>query len=392
MRSIFDVARYEYTRHVRRRGFLVTAFGVPLGIVALLALLVLVIANSGINSLGLVDQSGITGNVDLAALQRSEPVALQRFADEAAARAALERGDVEVVAVIPADYLDSGTVRSIGPRGLGDRGEDLLADILRAGLLEQAPAAARERLDEPSVVTLRTLDGREIDADSVLLFAVPYLFAVLFMLVTFTTSGYLLQAVAEEKESRVIEILATTLSPPQMMAGKILGLSGVAMTQLAAWLLLAAAAIAIWAPDLGWLRGAQFPISLLGWSLLFFVLGYFLFAGCYLAIGAAVTNPQEAQPLAAPISLLAAAPFWLLLPILAQPNGPIAVILSLIPFSASITMLMRLPLAEIPPWQLALSLVLLAATAVGSVWLSARVLRRGMLRYGKRLSLREIFS
>lgn len=390
MRAILNVARYEYTRHVRRRGFLLTAVGVPLGTVALIAVVALVIANSGIDSLGLVDRAGITENVELEA--PGSAVAVRRFADEATARAALDRGEVEVVAVVPTDYLDTGVVRSIGPRGLGDRGEDLLADIVRAGLLERAPPQARERLENPSQVTLRTLDGREVDADSVLLFAVPYLFAVLFMLVTFTTSGYLLQAVAEEKENRVMEILATTLSPPQMMAGKILGLSGVAMTQLGAWLLLAVAGIAIWSPDLGWLRGTQFPLSLLGWSLLFFVLGYFLFAGCYLAIGAAVTNPQEAQPLAAPISLLAAAPFWLLLPILAQPNGPIAVILSLIPFSASITMLMRLPLAEIPLWQLGLSLLLLAASAVGAVWLSARVLRRGMLRYGKRLSLREIFS
>lgn len=392
MRKILAVARYEYTRHVRRRAFVLTAFGVPLSIVALIGLLVFVISRSGIDSLGLVDQSGITGTVNIAALERRNPVPVQRFGDEAAARAALEAGDVDVVAVVPADYLASGKVRSIGPRGLGDRGESQLAAILRAGLLEQAPAATRERLDDPSVVTLRTLDGREVAADSVLLFAVPYVLAVLFMLTTFTTSGYLLQAVAEEKENRVMEILATTLSPPQMMAGKILGLSGVAMTQLGAWLLLAAVGTAIWAPDLAWLRGAQFPAAMLGWSLLFFVLGYFLFAGCYLGIGAAVTNPQEAQPLAAPISLLAAAPFWLLLPILAQPNGPIAVILSLIPFSASITMLMRLPLAEIPPWQLALSLLLLAATTVAAVWLSARVLRRGMLRYGKRLSLREIFS
>jgi ABC-2 type transport system permease protein len=103
-----------------------------------------------------------------------------------------------------------------------------------------------------------------------------------------------------------------------------------------------------------------------------------------------VPSPQEAQPLVAPVSMLSMAPLFVVSLILARPNGMLAVIFSLIPFSAPMTMLMRLPLADIPPWQIAASLLLLGTTAVGVMLLSGRVLRLGMLRYGKRLTLGEI--
>ncbi len=144
------------------------------------------------------------------------------------------------------------------------------------------------------------------------------------------------------------------------------------------------------AVDANWLTGLQVPWSILGLALIYFLLGYLLIAACYAMIGVALPTPQEAAPLTAPISLLAVSPMMLYVVIAAHPNGLLAVILSFIPFSAPMTMLMRLPLADIPTWELLVSLGLLSLTATGMILLSARMMRLGMLRYGKRLSLREL--
>lgn len=189
-----------------------------------------------------------------------------------------------------------------------------------------------------------------------------------------------------------MEVLATTVNPAHMMAGKIIGLCGVGISQMLIWIALGVVGVLAFARGAAWAADLQLPWSTLGLSLLFFGLGYLLIAACYATIGAAVTSPQEAQPFAAPISLLTLSPMMLMIAILAQPNGTLATVLSLIPFSAPITMLMRLPLADVPAWQIATSLALLAVSTIAIVLLSARVMRLGMLRYGKRLSLGELLG
>lgn len=394
MQHTWLIARYEYGRFVRRRSFVLTAVGLPLLMLGLIATLVIVTTRTGGEQrLGLVDQSERFAAIDLSTLGLARPIPLERFADEAAAQQALDAQQLDGYVVIPRDYIETGRVRAVGPQPLSNQGQRQLRALLRAGLIASAPPEARARLNEPADIVLRTLDsGREVGASNALLFLVPYGFAMLFIFTTFTTSGYLLQAITEEKEDRVIELLATTVSPQNMMAGKILGLSAVGLTQMLAWIAVGLLSLLALVPDLSWIADFDLPWSLISLSLLYFLLGYLLIATCYATIGAAVTSPQEAQPLAAPLSILASAPLFLLAPILAEPNGTLAVVLSLIPFSAPMTMLMRLPLAEIPVWQLVLSLVLLVALVLGVMLLSARVMRLGMLRTGKRLSFKEMFG
>ncbi len=394
MSKTWLIARYEYGRHIRRRGFLFTAVGVPLLFVAIFGIIALVVSRSGAEQrLGLVDQTGRFAQIDVASLGFRRTIPVEVFADEATARAALDGGSVDAFFVVPADYMDTGEVRAVSRKRISDRAENVVQALLREGLLADAPSASRDRLADPAQLALRTLDGnREVSADNILLFFLPYAFALLFLMTTFTTSGYLLQAVAEEKEDRVIELLATTVAPRHMMAGKIIGLCGVGLTQMLVWIGLTLLGVFTFGREITWFAELQLPWSLLGLSLLYFLLGYLLIAACYATLGAAVTTPQEAQSFAAPISLLALSPMMLIVPILAEPNGTLAVVLSLIPFSAPITMLMRLPLADIPAWQIITSLLILALTTTGVVLLSARVMRLGMLRYGKRLSVRDILA
>jgi ABC-2 type transport system permease protein len=240
-------------------------------------------------------------------------------------------------------------------------------------------------------LSLRTLvNGREVRSTNLLLFLLPYIFALIFFVTTFTTSGFLLQSVAEEKEDRVIEIVATTVSPTQLMAGKIIGLTSVGLTQVSIWIGLAALAALAFVRPFPSLGSLQLPWTVLGLGLLYFLLGYLLIAACYAAAGAIVTTAQEAQTLVTPLSMLGIAPLMLVNVILTQPNGTLARIFSLIPFSAPMTMLLRLPVADVPSWQVALSLLTLALAAFGAVLLSARALRMSMTHPGRRLTLRDL--
>lgn len=393
MNKIWTIARYEYIRHVRRRAFQFTALGLPLLMASIFGLIILVVLRSGVEQrIGIVDETRRFAAVDVNALDLRRPIPVEQFADETAARAAFDAGRTDAFIVIPEDYLETGKVRSLGRRKLSEAGQTQVERMLEAGLLAEAPPENRGRLGERIDMVLRTPDGgREISANNVLLFLLPYAFALLFVTITFTTSGYLLQAVTEEKEDRVMEILATTVSPGRMIMGKVLGLSGVGLTQTLIWLLIGLVSAVAISRDTSWLAEISLPWQIAALAVAYFLLGYLLIASCYTAIGASVPTPQEAQPLAGPVSLLAMAPFFLLIVILSNPNGTLAVVLSLIPFSAPLTMLMRLPLADIPAWQIVTSMLLLVLSALGVMFLAGRAMRLGMLRYGKRLSLADLF-
>jgi ABC-2 type transport system permease protein len=359
-------------------------------------LVVVVVVMSNLNverRLGLVDHAGLVGNVDVARLNLRRPIPVERFADETRARNAFDKRTIDAYIVIPADYVATGKIQAVAHKSLSDPAKQETQALLTRGLLERVPPQNRPRLQQPANLMLRTLDGgREIDADNiVLVFFLPYAVAIVFTITTFMTSGYLLQALTDEKENRVMEILATAASPWQMMAGKIIGMSAVGLTQVLVWIGLGLGALTVLG-DLHWLGNLQLPWAELGLSLLYFVLGYLLIAACYAAVGAAVTTSQEAQQLATPISMVAMVPFFLFMVILTQPNGLLATVLSFIPVTAALTMLLRLPLADIPTWQIALSLALLGLSVIATIAGAARVLRLGMLRYGKRLQLRELFG
>jgi ABC-2 type transport system permease protein len=122
-----------------------------------------------------------------------------------------------------------------------------------------------------------------------------------------------------------------------------------------------------------------------------FIPSFVMIAGLMVAIGATVTEAQEGQQIASVFTLLVVIPYWFTFQILFNPNGPLAIALSFFPFTAPVTLPMRAGMTVIPPWQLALNLAFLVLCALGALWIAGRAFRLGMLRYGQRLSWREIF-
>jgi len=205
------------------------------------------------------------------------------------------------------------------------------------------------------------------------------------------TSSFMMENVVEEKETRMVEMITTSITPLELLGGKILGLGALGLLQIVTWVLAGGAIIAIRQDVAQMLSGVHYPAWLLALAILYLFLGYILYGGLLSAIGASSTSMQEAQPIAGLFSLIAVAPLFVLAQFLENPNGIWPTFLSLLPFTAPTAMMIRLVLGQVPWWQLAVSLGLLVATVVVVVWLAAWVFRIGLLMTGQRLSPQGLF-
>ena len=219
-------------------------------------------------------------------------------------------------------------------------------------------------------------------------------------------------SVMEEKRTRVVEILMSSARSFQLLMGKVLGVGAMGLLQLCCWALVICFIYlfggkvigTFYDPaSLGLSSGASsqeilmaagltmpsIPASLLIWFVLFFIAGYLLYSGLFAAVGSMVEQPQDAQGLMLPLILPLILPMVFIGPILLNPHSAIAVTLSLIPFTAPIPIVIRLAVAEIPFWQTLLSFLLMVMGILGTVWVSGRIYRTGILMYGKKVTLRE---
>jgi ABC-2 type transport system permease protein len=205
-----------------------------------------------------------------------------------------------------------------------------------------------------------------------------------------------MRSVLDEKTSRIVEVLISSVRPFQLLSGKLIGVAGVAFTQYMIWITSAALLGTYGAVVVNTLRPtADFPHihlspGLLIYPAIYFVLGYLLYASLYAAVGAAASNEQDAQQFQWPIMLPLMFSFVMFNMVVRDPNSRTVVLLSEVPFFSPILMVLRIA-AETPPfWQIGLSIVLLALTTVGVVFFSARIYRVGILMYGKRPSVIEL--
>ena len=204
---------------------------------------------------------------------------------------------------------------------------------------------------------------------------------------------WLLGSLAQEKSSRVMEILLVSLRPRQLLTGKLLGLGALTLVQYAIWGAIALLALVVTGHDAARLLSG---ISLSAGEVLLAVPyalgGYALYAGIMAGIGAVAPDMESSRAWIFIISLPMLIPFYLWTVIVSSPNSSLATALSLIPFSAPLTMLMRMTSTTVPTWQIGASLILLVTTGIGMIWLMARLFRVQTLLSGEPLSLRRMWS
>lgn len=397
--NLWQVYRFEFLRSLRRKGYLFATFGIPLVALVLLYGYQLLSASGGglslpdlsmpsdfetVTALGYVDETGMF----------SEGGDLRRFDDESAARAALESGEIDSFYVIPADYLETGEIVQVMPTlSVMAIDESSARRLVLNTLAEDVEPEVLARLADPSDFTAVTVQQEQTtpgDFDTTFAFIYPFVMALLLSL--FMTNGYLMQGVIEEKETRVIEILVSSLRPSQLLVGKILAYGTLGLLQFVVWL--AAMLFVLSQSDfftaIAILGQFSLPQGTVWLMLIYFVLAYLLFASAYGILGALSTSMREGPQFAAIFTLPAVIPLWFTSLFIATPDSPLVVGLSLFPLTAPLGMLQRVLVSDVPAWQIALSLALLALTIVGVMWLAGRVFRVQTLLAGQLPKLRDL--
>lgn len=336
-------------------------------------------------------------------------------------RTAVRAGTYDGYVTLPATLLDGeGAATYYSAKGSGLSGQGRLRNIISKAVeqerldREQAPPKVVEIVKSSVSVRMVTLtdEGEEADG-SAAYFAVGIIMGMFIYVTVLIYGALVMQGVIEEKNNRVVEVMVSSVRPFQLLMGKVLGIGAMGLVQMAAWagilfgLTLAAGGIFAAfidpsqfnlpadASQEAMLEAANIsipslPPGLFIWFVLFFLGGYLLFASLYAAVGSAVEQPQDAQALSVPLTMVVILPMLFLSDVLESPNSPLSMTLSFIPFFSPILMIVRIAVTDVPFWQVALSYLLLIGGFVGSIWVSSRIYRVGILMYGKKPSLKDL--
>ncbi|TRZ53899.1 ABC transporter permease [bacterium] len=382
MTKLWHVAWHEYRRHVFNRRFvLVGLFSVPLLVLVMVGLVFLIISlDINTTPLGYVDYSGLLADPVSAPAPEppDRPVPILPFETEAAARSALDAGQIQAYYILPADYLSTGRLSVVNMGALKSPARYQFYNFLTANLLRSTDPVIANRLVKGAEIIVQSPDGsRSISSKNWFNVMIPIVAGIAFIIAIFSTGGYLMQAVVEEKENRTMEVIITSVSPNQFMAGKIIGDTAIGLTQIFLWMLFIVIPILVLRNSMSFLRGIQIaPQTLL---LVVFVMlpAFILVSALMAAIGATISEAREGQQMVGIISLPIWIPYMLTGLLMSNPNSPLALGLSLFPLTAPLTMLMREGLTILPAWQIALSAGIQVLCAVGAIWLAGRAFRLG---------------
>jgi ABC-2 type transport system permease protein len=223
---------------------------------------------------------------------------------------------------------------------------------------------------------------------------VAMLFLALLFVPSLVYGQEVMRGVIQEKTDRVVEILVSSMTPMELLSGKILGMAAVGLTQMAVWMAMAGL---LAGPGLAQSQAAGLDLSAVLrpsvaiWFVVFFLLSYLVTVGAYAAGGAIVSSEKEAQQVLTPVMFVFLVPWFLMMPILSNPDSTLSVVLSLVPIYTPMTMFIRLLVSEPPVWQVALSLLLSVATIAFLLKATAKIFRAGLLATGKRPTIPELW-
>ncbi|MGQ9889167.1 MAG: ABC transporter permease [Aggregatilineales bacterium] len=392
MTKAWLVAKREYLTNLRRPAFLIAAFGAPLFSVVFM----LLVFNVLIGALLEEDSLGRVGFVDLSGVLADAvgaPDNFVRLTDKAEAQTALNSGAVGVYFVVAANYMSTGVVTVYSPSRVPESVTDAIDRFLLANVRHQhGDHEVFNRISNPVEMVVHLKDnGRTLDQSAAGgLFLLPAIFALVFFIAIQTSSGYLMSGVVEEKTSRVIEILVTSVKPLELLLGKVVGLGLLGLTQMLVWLT-AIVLFVTFGGEVDFLQGVTVPADLIAVTLLYFFLSYAMYAGLLGAVGAVANSEQESRQLAGMISLLGVVPFFFITVFIFSPQSPLVIALTLIPFTAPLSVILRMSLSTVPAWQLVASVLILVVTMALTLWGGARVFRWSLLMYGKQPGLRDLW-
>jgi len=432
MNKIGLIIKREYLTRVRKRSFLIMTFLGPLLMAAIYIIPIMLALNTSNEKMRIVvvDESHwfedrlIDNGEHTFVLMPNQPID--------SVKNLVKEGIFDMALYVPPTQLNipsNAVVYSI--RQVPMEVEAYISNVMQKEIEDQKLMASGV---DPEIVSAVKTDvnlqimrmddkGNEKETFTKVQFTLGIILAMLVYMFIIFFGGQVMQGVAEEKTNRIIEVIISSVKPFQLMMGKIIGVSLVALTQFVLWILLTgvlyvgfSAFIGLSNPsvlsqgtvmtqeiasnDIMSNESVQSIVqiaqsidfgTIISTFLIFFILGYLLYATLYAAIGSLVDNNTDSQqftlPVTVPLIIAIISSFY----IVNNPDSGLSVWLSMIPFTSPISMMVRIPFG-VPIWQIVLSVVLLAGTFVFMTWFAAKIYRTGILMYGKKLSYKEIFK
>jgi len=346
--------------------------------------------------MGYVDQAGLI--VDY---PDQFPVnQLVGYASENAARRDLENDLIGIYYVIPPDYIETGQVRAYSQEynliNSSQRAQNLfqLLEFNLAGSDMRFYELYRNPLGNPEIVNLTPADAQVREpsgAEEGISFFVPYAIMMLFYVAIMSSSGLLLNSISKEKETRVLEVLMVSASPRQILLGKIVGLGLVGLFQVMVWGISALVLLRLSGQAFSLPEDVQLSPTVLLWGIVFFVLGYLVYAALMAGVGALVPNLREASQATTIVIIPLIIPLFVISALIERPNGPLAVGFSLFPLTSPTTMMLRIAATDVPLWQILLAIALLIIMALLVTRAVAGFFRAQTLLSGQPFKIKRFF-
>jgi ABC-2 type transport system permease protein len=411
------IARWEFLATVTRRAYIFTVVAMPLafGVIGSIPVFSTRSAASTSASLpvALVDPANVV-DLELAAQMAAartrsrvgrsfedvvavRPDGLVWYADLQPALEALNARTVSAVYALSPDYLRTGEISAYGRGGgmfnqaFANQRLSQVTDAIRASVLRSALTGDNLARAYAPAANLRQF---RVDADGVPQdaaasgalgpFAGSFIVLILLTMSIFFAAGFLQQGTVEDRQNRVMEVLLSSVTAEQLLIGKLLGLGAAGLLQVGFYVAL------IIVPGMSMLSLIQVPIGGLLLSLVYFVIGYALFACLMAGFGMIGRTQQETAQLSAIWTLAAVSPMWFIMAIAAAPNGALARALSFFPLTSPVTMIMRLSMGQVPPIDLAVSIAICVASIYLAIRGASKIFRAATLMYGKRPTLPEL--
>jgi len=429
-RKVSVIATFEFLTAVKRPGYLIATFGMPVfmvlyaGVVAIPAYFATQSAKEP-SVWGVVDTAGVLGLTDSVSVRpglpeevakairmsgqeqavqnafMSENFVFKPMAAEAEARQATAAHTLKGYFVVPPDYLTGGLIDVYLQDATGiafDDSRDAFADIIRAQLTARVAAPGRDRILHPlkDARRFRVTRGGELsdgsDAAGIVKLVFPLVFMVLFLMSVLMTSGFLMQGTATEKENKVVEVLLASANPDEILWGKLAGLGGAGLLQIAVWLLILMVSGLGVVPML-LATDIKMPWAALAMAVPLFLVAFLFYGSLMLGTGSLGSNMREAQQLAMVWSLTAALPMIMMMALISAPHGTVARVMTLVPFSAAPLVIFRASTdaASLAWWEVVAGFSILVVSTWFAIRIGARLFRIGLVS-ASRPKLSEILK
>lgn len=436
MSKLWLIISREYMTMVGKKSFIIMTLLIPVLIVIIglvpVGIAYLNTSGSDTETIAVIDNSGRLGDalkdndmyhfVRLSGVECDDPHQFYLNSD----------GHVEAVVIIPADIDSVGSVSVYSDNTLNTSLKHYinrqLSDTLTArriaayGVDGLTDMVERAQVDVDVRGVRWSDDGSEQETNTEVAFAIGMILALVTYMFVLSYGAMIMNGVIEEKTNRIVEVIVSSCKPFQLMMGKIIGVGLVGLTQFAIWIVLLFAITMVagvaFAPSvdpaalqtmqggamapaaaadpsamqdlLGGISSINFG-TIIAAFVFYFVGGYLLYASLFAAFGSAVDQASDASQFTTPIVLIMVIALYAGMACIDNPNGPMAFWCSMIPFTSPIVMMIRLPY-DVPAWEVLLSIGILFATAIVITWLAARIYRTGILLYGKKHSIKDIFN